>query len=340
MSQVTQAFISYVQEDEEYLRRLQVHLAPVRKAGLIQTWHTQLIQAGNQIAIDVDRHLRAADLVIVLLSADFIASDCYEKELLVGLQRYELGQAQLVPIVVRPCHYECTCLRVLQMLPRDMKAVASSPNQEDTWRAISIEILSIAESLAGRVSSASHSLTKSSAGSFAPIHSRSETAVDMLAHVWPFLEPELQDALSLAYNDARRAGSARIKTQRLFAALRRIRPATAIALMDRLPEGALPAPTAGELDTTRHLFDEDLKFSTCVSDSLQFMRENIPTRPHVTSADMLVDIARYDTGSSVATLRRHGIGPDEIDSLIADEGLSVIDRRADRGGERSTTSAT
>jgi hypothetical protein len=69
----TRIFISYAHEDEDWREKLEKQLAILRQQGLIQTWHDRRIRAGSEWAGAIDRELEAADIVLLLVSADFLA---------------------------------------------------------------------------------------------------------------------------------------------------------------------------------------------------------------------------------------------------------------------------
>jgi hypothetical protein len=72
----------YAHEDENLLDRLKVHLKVLQRQMLIDTWYDREISAGAEWEQEIDKHLKAADILLLLVSPDFIASDyCYGKEM-------------------------------------------------------------------------------------------------------------------------------------------------------------------------------------------------------------------------------------------------------------------
>lgn len=68
-------FLSYAPEDEALHRQLDKHLALLQRQREIHTWHRGKILAGSEIAPELSRQLETADVVLLLISTDFIASD-------------------------------------------------------------------------------------------------------------------------------------------------------------------------------------------------------------------------------------------------------------------------
>jgi hypothetical protein len=134
MRRPARIFISYSHEDEPYLRRLVAHLSPLKRQGLIETWFDRDIQAGQEWAARIEGALREADLVLLLVTANFVASDyCYDKELATALERHARGEARVIPIIATPVDFSGTPFAGLQALPRDAKPVSTWPQPDEAW---------------------------------------------------------------------------------------------------------------------------------------------------------------------------------------------------------------
>jgi hypothetical protein len=106
---VATLFFSYSHADEALRDRLEKHLAALQRQGLIDTWHDRRIQAGQDFGNEIDDHLNAADVVLLLVSADFLASDyCYDREMLRAMERHTSGDAVVIPVILRPCDWHDT----------------------------------------------------------------------------------------------------------------------------------------------------------------------------------------------------------------------------------------
>ena len=70
-------------------------------------WHDRHIVPGQKWGAEIDRKLEEADVVLLLVSADFLASDhCYDIEMNRAMERHEAGQACVIPIILRECNWE------------------------------------------------------------------------------------------------------------------------------------------------------------------------------------------------------------------------------------------
>ena len=132
--QALNVFISYACEDGPYCEELEQHLALLKRDEEIQTWHNRAIAAGVEWRGQIDQRLEAADLIILLVSAAFIASDyVWDEEAKRALERHDRGEARVVPILIRPCDWATAPFARLQALPKDLRPVTSWRNSDEAW---------------------------------------------------------------------------------------------------------------------------------------------------------------------------------------------------------------
>jgi internalin A len=128
-------FISYSHKDEEHRADLQIQLKLFERLGRIGTWSDRRIIPGSDWREEIDQAIEKADLIIALVSADFIASDyCYGYEMVRALERHRAGLVRVVPIIVRECKWDRTPLRELQALPTEAKPVRSWSDRDAAWK--------------------------------------------------------------------------------------------------------------------------------------------------------------------------------------------------------------
>src|ERR1700736_3934201 len=126
-----EVFCCYSHADEAWLRKLETHLSLLQRQGLISLWHDRLIAPGTDWAKSIDTYLETASVILLLVSADFLASDyCYSLEMKRALERQESGEAQVVPILVRPVDWKGAPFAHLQALPTDARPIASWRSKE------------------------------------------------------------------------------------------------------------------------------------------------------------------------------------------------------------------
>jgi hypothetical protein len=149
---------------------------------------------------------------------------------------------------------------------------------------------------------------------------------NLLLQIWDSLDSDLQDALSLAYNQARREGKDTIQTRYFFAAIARLMPEPLPELMSFLPRDILPPPTNEHTTTERILLIENPQLSGCIADSLVNLGQVGTPENKISSVDVFVDVAKHGTGSSVTQLRRHGVTPERIDDIVKQIDWHGIER--------------
>jgi hypothetical protein len=133
-----EVFISYSHKDSIYRQELVKHLQGlVWEKVLKSAWHDQEILAGDEWEKEVEEHLRTAQVIILLVSPDFIASKyCREKELELAMARHDNGEARIVPVIVRPAYWKSTPLGRFQALPPEGKAISVSPDMDEAFVAV------------------------------------------------------------------------------------------------------------------------------------------------------------------------------------------------------------
>ena len=138
----TRVFISYSHRDAGALERLHVHLANLRREARIDAWFDREILAGDVLDAEIERELEAANLFLLLVSPDFIASDyCIEREMQRALERHDQGEARVVPIIVEPCEWAAIpALRRLKAVPKNGMPISDWTNANTAYLNVVQEI--------------------------------------------------------------------------------------------------------------------------------------------------------------------------------------------------------
>ncbi|KYF94504.1 hypothetical protein BE20_00100 [Sorangium cellulosum] len=116
-----------------------------RDEGLLQSWHDRRIGAGDDWAGQIDRNLDEAEVILLLVSADFLASDyCFDKEMKRALARHDAGQARVIPVVLRKTDWRSAPFARLQAL------VTLWQDRDEAWTDVALGIRRAIEALRGR----------------------------------------------------------------------------------------------------------------------------------------------------------------------------------------------
>lgn len=148
-SKPVELFYSYSHKDETLRDELETHLALLKRQGVICGWHNRRITAGTEWAHQIDEHLNSARVILLLISADFLASDyCYDVEMKRALERHEAGEARVIPVILRPVDWRGDPFGKLQALPKDAKPVISWADRDEAFTDVARGIRKAVEELA------------------------------------------------------------------------------------------------------------------------------------------------------------------------------------------------
>jgi internalin A len=137
-------FYSYSHKDEDYQADLEIHLSLLQRKGLLKTWSDRKITAGQEWAGEIDKELERADIILLLISPDFIASNyCYDIEMKRALERHEAKEARVIPIIVRDVDWNIPPLRKLKALPKDAKPVKLWSDKDTAWKNVAAGISTV-----------------------------------------------------------------------------------------------------------------------------------------------------------------------------------------------------
>jgi len=134
-------FISYAHADEELKKELDKHLKMLKRSGKVETWNDRELIAGEQWDDVIMTELSKANIILLLISIDFNASDfIWDKELASAMKRHEEGTAHVVPVILRKCEWSNLPYTKLQALPRNAKPVTEYANRDEAFTEIAVGV--------------------------------------------------------------------------------------------------------------------------------------------------------------------------------------------------------
>src|SRR2546426_241572 len=95
-----EVYYSYAHTDGQLRKRLEIHLSNLKRQGLIAEWYDLNITAGSDWEHVSIEHLKTAQIILLLVSPDFIASDyCYGKAMIQAMERHDRGEVRVIPVL-------------------------------------------------------------------------------------------------------------------------------------------------------------------------------------------------------------------------------------------------
>jgi hypothetical protein len=127
-------FFSYSHRDEALRDQLETHLSMLKRQGSIETWHDRRVTAGETFDGAISASLERADVVLLLVSPDFLDSDyCYDVEMTRALERHAGESCTVIPVILRPCDWHDAPFGKLLAAPRDGKPITQWPNIDEAF---------------------------------------------------------------------------------------------------------------------------------------------------------------------------------------------------------------
>jgi predicted ATPase len=127
-------FISYSHKDGRFFDALIEQMKLLQRQGVLEAWHDRRITAGSEWAGEIDRELESAEIILLLVSASFLASDyCYDVEMTRALERQAAGDAWVIPIILRACDWQSAPFGKLKSLPTDGKPVTAWKRRDEAY---------------------------------------------------------------------------------------------------------------------------------------------------------------------------------------------------------------
>ena len=147
-NQAVEVFFSYAHEDEKLRDKLANHLKLLQRQGLINAWYDRDISAGEEWKKEIEQQLNSAQIILLLISDDFLASDfCWSVELERAMRRHEAGEARVIPVILREVDWHGAPFGKLQALPKNAEPVMNWANIDQAFTDVARGIRKVVEAL-------------------------------------------------------------------------------------------------------------------------------------------------------------------------------------------------
>ncbi|RQW00547.1 toll/interleukin-1 receptor domain-containing protein [bacterium] len=130
MAKLLRVMMVYSHNDESFRNIFDTHLAILKRLEIIEAWHDRELLPGGAMHDDLRHEIESANIILLLVSPDFIASDyCYKIEMTRAIERHNSGDARVVPIILRPTAlWTRSPIGGLTALPNDGKPISEFAN--------------------------------------------------------------------------------------------------------------------------------------------------------------------------------------------------------------------
>lgn len=134
MEEPLKIFISYAHEDEMYVQDLKKHLTTLERQGIAESWYDRQLSAGDELDVEISQKLSQSDLVVFVVSIDFLTSwYCLEVELKATIDRMPYSDVRVVPLIVRTCNWKDTELGKYLAATKDGVPISDYPDKDKAW---------------------------------------------------------------------------------------------------------------------------------------------------------------------------------------------------------------
>ena len=133
----------YAHKDEVLRRGLEKRLISLKRKSLINIWYDQKVSPGIEWESEIDKHLKTAHIILLLISPAFLNSEyCYSIEMERALERHQRGEVRVIPVILRPTLWQETPLGKLQVLP-----TSAIPVTDPSWYDLDRAYLDVARGI-------------------------------------------------------------------------------------------------------------------------------------------------------------------------------------------------
>lgn len=116
--------LCYSDKDRDMVDHLKDHLRPLEYCKLITSWDHSDISPGADRKQEMDKHFDEAQVILLLLSASFLAAEYWYSVVQRSIERYDRKEARVIPVILRDVMWEITPLNKLKPLPDDGESIA------------------------------------------------------------------------------------------------------------------------------------------------------------------------------------------------------------------------
>src|SRR6266487_2068661 len=133
-------FFIYDSKDQNLFEQLECHLTYLKDYYDFSILSNSQINAGNSREKTIEIFLNSADLILLLISANFTASSHCNKEMQYALERYNRKEAMVVSVLLRPVYVKDAPFTRLRILPENELPITKWDDEDEAYVNISTSI--------------------------------------------------------------------------------------------------------------------------------------------------------------------------------------------------------
>jgi hypothetical protein len=126
-------FISYADEDRTYLLDLISRLIALQRSKSFTFWSNIHLLAGGEWKNITNEKLSNANIILVLVSANALASDRVYDEITQAVSQHDTGKSIVIPIIVRSCNWEWSVLEKVKDFCIDTNPINTYSDKDTAW---------------------------------------------------------------------------------------------------------------------------------------------------------------------------------------------------------------
>jgi hypothetical protein len=130
MDKEVQIFLSYAHRDEPLAQELLKHLQLLKRQSMVTIWSTNNIYPGQAYTQAIHNHLSSAQLILLLISPDFLSSEDTYDVSLQAMTRHRTGETRVIPILLRPTDWKVAPFGRLAPLPTNGRPLTTWTNRD------------------------------------------------------------------------------------------------------------------------------------------------------------------------------------------------------------------
>ena len=141
-------FYSYCHVDKEYRKRLDNFLVSLKDDGKITAWYDGEIVTGDYWDAKIEQNMKESDILLLLVSQDFLSSKACKKEIDFGLN--PANKKIVIPIILKECMWKDTKLKEVLAIPKDGLPVTKWSSEDEAWVNVAENIKRVIERFSGK----------------------------------------------------------------------------------------------------------------------------------------------------------------------------------------------